>query len=165
MKAPDFALINEKGEEWRLSEQLGRVTALLFYPKSETLVCTKQMCSVRDHWTDYLETRAAVVGISPGTANELQSFAEHHRLPMPLLADPDRRVTKIYSSHWWMPVSLTRAIVVIDPRGFIRFQRVMLRAFRPTDFQVLAEIYAAKTQSLLESHQALSKSRAERKKL
>ena len=36
-KAPDFVLRGEKGEEWRLSEQMGHVTALLFYPKNENL--------------------------------------------------------------------------------------------------------------------------------
>lgn len=162
MPAPDFTLFNERGEGWRLSKQLGRVTALLFYPKSETLVCTKQMCSLRDHWSDYIETKAVIVGISPGTADEHVGFAEHHRLPLPLLADPDRRITKIYSSHWLLPVSFTRAIVVVDAKGIIRFRRVMLRAFRPTDFQVLTAIYEAKTESVIESHQLLSKSHQDR---
>lgn len=156
--APDFALINERGEQWRLSDQRGKVTALLFYPKSETLVSTKQMCSVRDHWTDYLETKAVVVGISPGTTEELQKFSAHHRLPIRLLADPKRRVTKNFCSHWWMPTALTRSIVIVDANGYVRFRRVMLRALRPTDFQVLSEIYAAKTRAVLEKHAALSKS-------
>lgn len=69
-KAGDFVLKNQTGENWRLSDYLGQVVALLFYPKNETLVCTKQLCSVRDNWTDYLETKAVVVGISPATVEE-----------------------------------------------------------------------------------------------
>lgn len=47
VEAPDFVLKTEKGENWRLSDYLGNVVALLFYPQNETLVCTRQLCSVR----------------------------------------------------------------------------------------------------------------------
>ena len=51
--APDFELKDANNEPWRLSDHRGKVVALLFYPKDETPVCTKQMCSMRDRWTDY----------------------------------------------------------------------------------------------------------------
>ena len=146
--APDFALDSIKGEKWRLSEQLGKVTALLFYPKNETLVCTKQMCSIRDNWSEYLETKAEVVGISPGTIEDHRSFSQRHRLPLTLLADTKREVTGRYGWHWIFPVQLTRAIVVIDANGIIRYRKVMLRAFRPTDKGILKSIYAARTDAL-----------------
>ena len=149
-KAPDFVLKTEKEKEWRLSGQFGNVTALLFYPKNETLVCTKQMCSVRDNWTDYLETKATIIAISPGTTEEHQKFSQRHRLPLPILADAGREITKIYGQHWLFPIQLTRAIVVIDARGFIRYRRIILRAFRPTDKTVIASIYAARTDFLQE---------------
>ncbi|HEX8353792.1 MAG TPA: redoxin domain-containing protein, partial [Pyrinomonadaceae bacterium] len=62
--APDFTLKDGEGNDWRLSDQRGRVVVLLFYPGDETPVCTKQMCSVRDNWEQYRETGAEVVGIS-----------------------------------------------------------------------------------------------------
>lgn len=139
-EAPDFALRDEQGEEWRLSDKRGRVVALLFYPKDETLVCTKQLCSVRDHWADYLSTGAEVVAISPGTPESHLSFARHHRLPLPLLADADGAVTRAYTRHPWMPTWVTRAIVVVDAGGVIRSRRVMLRAFRPQDKEVIVAI-------------------------
>ena len=63
-EAPDFTLPDGNGKQWRLSDQRGRVVVLLFYPGDETPVCTRQMCSLRDRWADYLETGAEVVGIS-----------------------------------------------------------------------------------------------------
>lgn len=39
--APDFELRTADGSVWRLSDQIGKVTVLLFYPKNETLVCTR----------------------------------------------------------------------------------------------------------------------------
>ena len=54
--APDFELKDNEGQPWRLSDQRGRVVALVFYPRDETPVCTKQMCSMRDRWNDYEST-------------------------------------------------------------------------------------------------------------
>ncbi len=155
--APDFELRTEKGEKWRLSAYLGKVVAMLFYPKDETLVCTKQLCSVRDNWTDYLATKALVVGISPGAIEDHRTFAESHRLPIPLLADVDRSVTETYNFHWLFPSVFTRAIVIVDAKGIIRSRKVMLRAFRPTDRSVITEIYAARADLLSEKYDSLTK--------
>lgn len=161
IKAPDFTLENEKGEKWRLADYLGEVVTLLFYPQNETLVCTKQLCSVRDHWEDYLKTKAAIVGISPGMPEENKTFAQRHGLPLSLLADSNREITKIYGKHWLYPINFTRAIVVIDAKGFIRSRKIMLRAFRPADKNVIAAIYAARGDALNDKFdEILSKSRA-----
>ena len=148
--APDFNLKNEKGEDWSLADKRGRVVALLFYPRDETLVCKKQMCSLRDHWTEYVDTGAEIVGISPGTIESHLRFAENHKIPIPLLADADHNVTKMYSHHWLMPSIVTRAIVVIDAKGIVRSRKVMLRAFRPTDKEVIVAIRYAQTDLMME---------------
>ena len=162
--AADFSLKTEKGDTWTLSAQRGKVVALLFYPGDETLVCTKQLCSVRDNWNEYLATKAVVVGISRGTVEQHQEFARHHHLPLPLLVDTRGEVTKSYRRHWWMPVTFTRAIVVIDAKGIIRYHRVMSRARRPTDYNVLSEIYAAQTDVRMEKYQQLLESLRSRMK-
>ncbi len=146
--APDFELTANTGETWRLSDQLGSVVALLFYPGDETLVCTRQLCSVREHWEDYLRTKATIIGVSPGSPEQHSAFAEHHRLPIHLLADEDRVVTETYSSHWLFPTFFMRSIVIVDAKGFVRTRRSMLRAFRPTDRSVITSIYAARGDAL-----------------
>ncbi|MCY7377587.1 MAG: peroxiredoxin [Pyrinomonadaceae bacterium] len=147
-----------------MSEQFGKVTALLFYPKNETLVCTKQMCSIRDHWADYLQTKASIVGISPDKADENLDFSKNYGLPLPILADTDRKVTEIYGSHRLLPIQFMRAIVIIDARGFIRHRKVMLRIFRPTDRSVIASIYAARTDFMGEHYSYLLSEAKERNK-
>lgn len=154
--APDFELVTNTGESWRLSDHLGKVVALLFYPGDETLVCTKQLCSVRDHWNDYVETKAVVVGVSPGTADDHAAFAEHHRLPIPLLADGDSEVTETYCSHWLFPLFFMRGIVIVDAKGIVRTRRTMLRAFRPSDRSVITAIYAARGDALQEKYKDLA---------
>lgn len=146
--APDFSLFGDSGQPWRLSEHLGKVRVLLFYPQNETLVCTRQLCSLRDNWRDYKATKAEIVGISPSTPDENIEFSKRRQLPIPLLADPDRIVTRIFGKHLLFPIQFTRAVVVIDSKGFIRSRRVMLRAFRPTDADVIRAIYEAQNEIL-----------------
>ncbi len=154
-RAPDFELISDSDSRWRLSDHDGNVRVLLFYPQNETLVCTKQLCSVRDHWREYLETKAEIVGVSPSSPNENIEFSQRRSLPMPLLADPGRVVTGIFSRHWIYPIQLTRAIVVIDAHGIVRTRMVMLRAFRPKDDDVITAIYAARIDALNEKSTAI----------
>jgi thioredoxin-dependent peroxiredoxin len=162
--APDFTLQTESGQNWNLSAQRGKVVALLFYPKDETLVCTKQLCSLRDSWTDYLKTKAVIVGVSPGSVAEHAQFASHHRLPLSLLADNDGEITRIYTQRRWMPVWFTRAIVIIDAKGIVRLRKVMLRARRPTDYSVISSIYAAQTDLHLEKYEEILATHKRKKK-
>lgn len=153
--APDFTLKTDSNEDWTLSEHRGGVTVLLFYPQNETLVCTRQLCSVRDNWQKYLETKATIVGISPATPEQHRAFSMSRSLPIPLLADPNRAITRIYGKHWLYPINFTRAVVVIDAKGSIRNLDIMLRAFRPLDDQLITDIYAARGDALNETYLGL----------
>ena len=144
-RAPDFALRDAEGIEWRLSEKRGRVVVLLFYPGDETPVCTKQMCSLRDRWEDYAETGAEVVGVSMDSVESHEKFAEHHQLPLRLLSDTDGAVSKAYDALSWLPGRSARAVVVIDPGGLISYRKVQsLSLFRPKDDEVIDAIREAK---------------------
>ena len=59
--ASDFVLKSNSGADWRLADHFGSVAVLLFYPQNETMVCTRQLCAVRDNWQAYLETKAVIV--------------------------------------------------------------------------------------------------------
>ncbi len=146
--APDLALNSDSGDIWRLSDHAGNVRVLLFYPGNETLVCTKQLCSVRDKWKQYVDTKAEIVAVSPSTPEQNRKFSSSQRLPIPILADPNRKTTALFAKHWLFPIMSTRAIVVIDANGIVRTRRIMLRAFRPNDDDVLTAIYSARGDAL-----------------
>lgn len=143
-RAVDFALTDGQGREWRLSDKRGRVVVLLFYPGDETPICTRQMCSVRDRWEDYLATGAEVVGISMDTVESHEKFAEHHVLPLLLLSDSTGEVSKTYNALSWFPGRSARAVVVLDKDGVIRYRKVQaLSLFRPSDDDVINAIRQA----------------------
>jgi peroxiredoxin Q/BCP len=142
--APDFTLKDGNGGAWRLSDQRGKVVVLLFYPGDETPVCTRQMCSVRDRWDDYLATGAEVVGISSDSVESHKKFAEHHDLPLRLLSDSERAVAKLYGATSLIPGRVARSVFVIDAKGILRFSDVRpIGLFKPKDDATIAAIKEA----------------------
>jgi len=144
-QAPDFSLPDGDGKQWRLSDHRGKVVVLLFYPGDETPICTRQLCSVRDRWEDYVATGAEVVGISTDSAESHQKFAEHHQLPLRLLSDRDGQVSKLYGARSLIPGKVARSVFVIDPKGALRHADIRpLGLFRPKDDETIKAIIEAK---------------------
>jgi peroxiredoxin Q/BCP len=142
--APDFSLKDGDGLDWKLSSQRGKTVVLLFYPGDNTPVCTKQLCSVRDNWDQYVESGAEVVGISTDSAESHGSFSAKYNLPLRLLADSGAEVAGLYDVKSWFPNRSARAVFVIDKNGIIRHRSVQsLSIFRPKDDDILAAIKAA----------------------
>jgi peroxiredoxin Q/BCP len=142
--ADDFTLADGDGKAWHLANQRGKVVVLLFYPGDETPVCTRQMCSVRDRWEDYAATGAEVVGISTDSVESHRNFAEHHALPLRLLADVDRKVADAYGAQSLIPGKVARSVFVIDGDGIIRYRDVRpLGLFRPKDDDTIKAIREA----------------------
>jgi len=139
--APDFTLKDGEGNDWKLSDHRDKTVVLLFYPGDNTPVCTAQLCSVRDHWSEYQATGAEVVGISTDSVESHEGFAEKHQLPLRLLSDPDGKVSAEYGMKSWLPGRSARGVVVIDKEGKIAYHKVQaLSLFKPKDDDVLTAI-------------------------
>ena len=139
--APELTLKDGEGQEWALSNYKGHTVVLLFYPGDNTPICTAQLCSVRDHWSEYQATGAEVVGISTDTVESHAGFAEKNQLPLRLLSDPDGEVSAKYGMRSWLPGRSARGVVVIDKEGKIAYHKVQpLSLFRPKDDEVLEAI-------------------------
>ena len=142
--AAGFTLKDGTGNDWTLADHRGNTVVLLFYPGDNTPVCTAQLCSVRDHWSEYQATGAEVVGISTDTVDSHKGFAEKHSLPLRLLSDPDGKVSAEYGMKSWLPGRSARGVVVIDKDGKIAYNKVQpLSLFKPKDDDVLDAIRKA----------------------
>ncbi|MEP6703917.1 MAG: peroxiredoxin [Acidobacteriota bacterium] len=143
-QAPDFTLKDGSGDDWTLAAHRGKTIVLMFYPGDNTPVCTAQLCSVRDHWSEYQATGAEVVGISTDTVESHKGFAEKNSLPLRLLSDADRKVSEMYDMKSWLPGRSARGIVVIDKDGKIAYKKAeAISLFRPKDDDVLEAIRKA----------------------
>jgi peroxiredoxin Q/BCP len=143
-KASDFTLKDLNGDKWSLHEHAGKIVVLLFYPGDNTPVCTAQLCSVRDNWSQYQETGAEVVGISTDSVGSHKSFADKYNLTLKLLSDEKGDVVRDYEMKSWIPGKSARGVVVIDKDGNIAYHKVEgLSLFRPKDDVVLEAIRKA----------------------
>jgi len=144
--APEIDLPDGSGERWRLSNARGKPVVLLFYPADETKVCTQQLCSVRDNWSRYRQTGAEVIGINTDSVEKHQRFAANHSLPLRLLSDADRSVVRAYKMNTFYGTK--RGVVVIDKDGYIRYRKVVVPIFRPSDDSVIEAIERCRQDSL-----------------
>ncbi len=120
-KAPDFQLSDQTGRKVSLADYRGqKAVVLYFYPKDETPGCTKEACSFRDSYEDFVKAGAEVIGVSGDSVDKHKAFAEHHRLPFTLLADDGNKLRKAYgvpATLWILPGRVT---YVIDKQGVVR---------------------------------------------
>ena len=143
-KASDFTLKDLNGESWSLRDYKGKIVVLLFYPGNNTPVCTAQLCSVRDHWSDYTATGAEVVGISMDSEKSHKSFTDKYNLTLKLLSDATGEVSEKYQMKSWLPGRSARGVVVIDKNGEVAYHKVQsLSIFKPSDAEVLDAIRQA----------------------
>ena len=91
--APDFTLRSQSGEDVSLGNFVGRKRAivLFFYPKDDTLGCTKEACSFNDGYEQFEKFDAEVIGISLDPIESHQRFVKKQGLPFFLLSDEGAR--------------------------------------------------------------------------
>jgi peroxiredoxin Q/BCP len=136
--APDFELDGTEGR-FRLSDHRGKRVVLLFYPGDFTPVCTKQFCSYAERAEDMSSLDAVVVGISAQDVDSHTKFVSEKGIPVPLLADGDKKVAKAYGAS--APVVGTRrAVVIVDAGGQVAHKHVHTLGL---DFQTVDEIREA----------------------
>ena len=122
-KAPDFTLLDQRGEKVRLQDFKGRRVLLFFYPKADTPGCTAQACGLRDVAGQVGDT--AILGISPDKPAKQAKFDEKFSLGYPLLADEDHAVAEAYgawgekSMYGKKYFGIVRSAFLVDERGKI----------------------------------------------
>jgi peroxiredoxin Q/BCP len=120
-KAPDFTLPSQMGDNVALSEFFGKKNVVLyFYPKDETVGCTREACAFRDSYDIFTELGAEVLGVSGQSVQSHKSFATHHGLPFLLLSDENNQVRALYGVPASMGIIPGRVTYIIDKQGVVR---------------------------------------------
>jgi thioredoxin-dependent peroxiredoxin len=96
------------------------VVVFYFYPKDESAVCTREACSFRDAYEDFVQAGAVVIGVSSDSPESHRTFAGRHRLPFILLADRDGSLREAYGVPSTLGILPGRVTYVIDKAGVVR---------------------------------------------
>jgi peroxiredoxin Q/BCP len=120
-KAPEFTLPSQMGDSVTLSEFFGKKNVVLyFYPKDESLGCTREACTFRDSYDIFTSLGAEVLGVSSQSVESHKSFATHHGLQFILLSDGENKVRQLYGVSATLGIIPGRVTYIIDKRGMVR---------------------------------------------
>jgi peroxiredoxin Q/BCP len=121
--APPFEVVASDGRKLKLEDFRGKKNVVLyFYPKDFTPICTKETCGFRDMYDELTGKDTEVIGVSLDSDESHRKFAEHHKVPFPLVADRNKELAKAYGAYGGLRAVLgnaKRITFVIDKKGKI----------------------------------------------
>ena len=147
-KAPQFSLPyatrdSVSREKISLSDMVGKRTIILaFYPADWSGGCTKEMCTMRDNFSDLSKLDANIFGISGDYAFSHHEWAKSLNLPFVLLSDHQHTVAKQYLSYNDETGFNKRTVYVVDTSGKIAYIDKEYHAGDPQSFEKLQKALA-----------------------
>ena len=126
-KAKDFALKDQKGEEFKLSQFSGKKVLLSFHPLAWTEVCAKQMKSLEENKDTLDSLNTVALGMSVDTIPSKKAWAESLGIKnTSLLSDfwPHGEVAKLYGIFRDKNGFSERANILVDENQKIAFFKV-----------------------------------------
>ncbi len=148
-KAPNFELpIATKDtiifEGKKLSDFLGKGPVVLaFYPADWSGGCTKEVCTIRDSFSEFEKLGATVIGISGDYVFSHKQWAQHHNLPFWLASDHLGKVSLQFASYNPEAGYSQRTVYVLHKNGVVRYKNLAFKAGNEEDFKALKEAVAA----------------------
>ena len=125
-KAPPFTGTDQNGKEVSLADYKGKMLILYFYSEAGSPTCTIESCNMRDNYSALKKKGFEVVGVSPDDEKAQKKFEIKYKLPFPLIADADNKITNAYGV-WDMKklfgreyMGILRTTFIIDGKGIIR---------------------------------------------
>ena len=125
MKAPDFTLLDKRGNSVSLSDFLGKKVVLYFYPKDSTPGCTRQACAFAQNHSNFEDKNVVVIGVIKDSLASHLKFAEKYALPFVLLSDPELQAIQAYGVwqekklYGKVSMGVVRSTYLIDEQGMI----------------------------------------------
>ena len=139
-RAPDFALRDQHGQDFRLSAYAGQKAVLLvFYPFAFTGVCTGELTGFRDRLGEFETDDTTLAAISCDPIYTQRAFADRDGIFFPLLSDfwPHGAVSSAYGVLDEAEGCATRTSFVIGKDGIVRWVLASERG-EPRDIELQA---------------------------
>ncbi len=127
-KAADFSLKDQDGNEFDLYENLDKKVLLVFYPKDNSLVCTKQLTNYKENEKLFDEYGIKIIGINIEDETSHGAFCRKIGADFPVLADVDKSVSKQFDAVNLLGIN-KRKLVLIGTDKRIIFEKSVLSVF------------------------------------
>jgi peroxiredoxin len=122
--APDFTLPSTKGEKVTLSKLKGQPVMLAFFPLAFSSTCNEEFCTMRDDYSAFAGRNVKVLPISVDHTYSLKEYIAKYNMPVEMLSDFHREVSKLYGVFMPERNYANRAYFLIDGAGVLRWSHV-----------------------------------------
>jgi peroxiredoxin len=142
--APDFTLPSTAGADVTLSSLRGKRVLLAFFPLAFTGTCTAELCAFSEDFGKFADAHTTVLPISVDSIPTLKEFKAKERMAVDLLSDFKRQVSRAYGTLIEDKFFSSRAYVLIDAKGVVRWTHVEAElGQRRSNDELLAQVKAA----------------------
>ena len=134
VKAPAFRLPDQNGELRTIDEFKGKKIVLYFYPKDNTLGCSKQAQGYSSLVNKFESKGITIIGVSKESVKSHKNFEEKQNLSITLLSDTEREVIEAYDvwkekkNYGKISMGVVRTTYVIDEQGIIVYANDKVKA-------------------------------------
>ena len=122
--APDFTLPSSTGQTVKLSDLRGTPVMLAFFPLAFSSTCTEEFCSMRDDYSAFEGRKVKMLPISVDHRHSLKAYIDKYKLPVEMLSDFKRDVSRQYGVLLEDRFYSNRAYFLIDEQGILRWSHV-----------------------------------------
>ena len=140
--APDFTLPSTAGSDVTLASFRGRRHVLLaFFPLAFTSTCTAENCAFSEDYAAFERADTVVLPISVDSVPTLKEYKAKYAMRQDLLSDFKRDVSRAYGTLLPDRFFSTRAYLLIDKQGILRWRHVEAElGARRDDAELLRQI-------------------------
>ncbi len=124
-----------------------RKFVLLFMPLAFSPVCTAEVCTIRDRWTQLQPAGVSVFGITVDSPFATEKFRVLENLPFPILSDFNKDVSRMFGvlheDLKGMKGLAKRSVFVVNSSGIVTYRWITETPSDQIDFVALESAVAS----------------------
>lgn len=97
-RVDNFQLKDQFGNKFDLYANLDKEVLLVFYPKDETAVCTRQLVDYSSNQEELDKYGIKIVGVNIDPVESHNSFCSNNKIDFTVLSDNDKKVSKSFDA-------------------------------------------------------------------
>jgi peroxiredoxin len=124
--APEFRLIDERGEAFTNASIAGQTAVLVFYPNAFSPVCTDQFQVYEEVLDEFEAQGATLYGVSCDSMWAQKAFKEKLGISIAQLSDfePKGAASRAFGAYFEPGGFSNRAIVIVGPDGIVQWSHL-----------------------------------------
>ncbi len=135
----NFKLMDQSNNEFDLYKNLDTDVLLVFYPKDNTTVCTKQLVNYSVNQEELKRYGVKIIGVNIDPVDSHNLFCKNNDISFPVLSDPAKIVSTQFEALNIMGLN-KRKLVLIGKDKKIKFIKSTLPIFFLDANQILNEL-------------------------